>query len=231
MRTVFALSILLSDCGGSSSGAGSSTGGTTQQTPSPTYNPSNPVCGDGVCQASEEESCNACPADCNTRAVVCGNGECQGGENEATCYADCGPDDWYADWVTMEEQTFALINATRAAGGTCPGGESFGPAPALVLDADLREAARLHSWDTGYNDYLSHPSCNGHTPWNRAQDQGAQWSAENLGRGYSSAQSVVNAWLNSDGHCRMLFSATRSHGAVGYAKPMNQNSTWSFEAW
>lgn len=231
MRAAISLGVLISSCPGGSSSSGSNPAPPTFQTP-PT-NTGTPYCGDGTCQDSEGESCNACPQDCDTQALVCGNGQCQAGESESTCFSDCGPDDWYLDWIEVEDETLALINERRAQGGTCPGGDSFPPSGPLTLDVDLREAARLHSWDTSYNEYLAHPSCNGRTPWNRAQDQGAQWSAENLARGYSSPTSVVNAWLNSDGHCRMLFNPTRTHGAVGYAKAHGTNSSavWSFEAW
>lgn len=227
MRSAFAFTLIMADCGGSSSSSSTPTHTPSQPTP-----PANPYCGDGYCSADEGESCNACPADCDTRALVCGNGECQAGENEATCYADCGPDDWYADWVAIEEETFDLINERRAQGATCPGGQVFAPTAALTLDPDLREAARLHSWDTGYDDYIAHPSCNGRTPWNRAQAQGAEWRSENLARGYSSPTSAVNAWMNSSsGHCEALMNPARTHAAVGYAKPMGENATWSLELW
>ncbi len=69
--------------------------GNTSGTPSPDAN-HVPSCGDGICAASEVDSC---PADCGTHAApdagtgtqaVCGDGTCDPGEDSNNCPADCG---------------------------------------------------------------------------------------------------------------------------------------------
>ena len=54
--------------------------------------PTNPVCGDGVCAASE---IGVCTVDCGSgggmQNPVCGNGTCETGETQQTCAQDCGP--------------------------------------------------------------------------------------------------------------------------------------------
>jgi hypothetical protein len=51
-----------------------------------------PVCGDAVCAASEA---NSCVMDCgmggNNNGPICGNGACDTGETNASCAADCPP--------------------------------------------------------------------------------------------------------------------------------------------
>lgn len=229
MRIIFILSMtaLMSQCNGGS-GSSSGGGGTSTGTSSGTSSTSAP-CGNGVCRISEGESCTVCPADCKTTAIVCGNGACQAGENSANCEADCGPSVWPSAWATMEKDTLALVNALRATGGSCPNGQTYPPSPPIAVDVDLREAARLHSWDMAYSNYVAHPSCNGRTPYNRAADVGAEWHAENIAYGYSSATSVVNAWVKStSGHCRILHSPY-VHGAIGYAENSANRGYWSLE--
>ncbi len=68
--------------------------GNTSGTPSPDAANHVPSCGDGICAASEVDSC---PADCGTHAApdagttgsMCGNGVCETGENSSNCPADC----------------------------------------------------------------------------------------------------------------------------------------------
>ncbi|MCX6743063.1 MAG: DUF1566 domain-containing protein, partial [Candidatus Parcubacteria bacterium] len=47
------------------------------------------LCGDGVCNGTED--CSTCPADCGdcVAAPVCGNGSCESAENCSSCPADC----------------------------------------------------------------------------------------------------------------------------------------------
>jgi hypothetical protein len=48
----------------------------------------NPICGNGICEAGEDNA--SCPGDCPPSGPVCGNGICELGESESTCPQDCG---------------------------------------------------------------------------------------------------------------------------------------------
>ncbi len=55
-------------------------------------NPPAPQCGNGQCEAGEDQT--NCPADCGQQGggggAVCGNGACEAGEDSSNCSADCG---------------------------------------------------------------------------------------------------------------------------------------------
>ncbi|WP_206344345.1 CAP domain-containing protein, partial [Streptomyces mesophilus] len=92
---------------------------------------------------------------------------------------------------TQAQQVLGLVNAERAKAGCSP----------VKLDSRLSKAAQLHSEDMSANDYFSHTSQDGRTFTDRAAAQGVDNAgAENIARGQSSAQSVMDAWMNSEGH-------------------------------
>ncbi len=85
----------------------------------------------------------------------------------------------------------ALTNTERSVAGC----------PPLRTDDRLRAAARGHSEDMAARQYFSHISPDGKTPWDRAEEAGyGSPSAENIARGYDDPGTVVEAWMNSDGH-------------------------------
>ena len=175
----------------------------------------DPVCGDAICSPAQGELCTTCASDCNTTNNVCGNGACQTGETSANCRADCGPATWPAEWAQFEQAALEEMNRHRALGTDCPT-TTQNPVPPLTMDPALRRAAQLHSWDQSYSSYFDHTSCNGRSPWTRAADQGTSANGETIGAGYSSAVSMINGWLNSQGHCAIMMSG-RTHVGIGYA--------------
>ncbi|MFI6937875.1 sigma-70 family RNA polymerase sigma factor [Streptomyces sp. NPDC050418] len=92
---------------------------------------------------------------------------------------------------THAEQVLALVNTERAKAGCAP----------VKLDSRLSKAAQLHSEDMSANDYFSHTSQDGRSFVDRAKAQGVDNpGAENIAKGQGSAQSVMDAWMNSEGH-------------------------------
>lgn len=123
-------------------------------------------------------------------------------------FLDCGE----AYDATWESQVLTLINQERAK-------PENGSRPALTRNSKLDAAARLHSSDMACNNYFSHTSLFG-TPFNiRITNQGYSYSyaGENIAAGYNSPQSVVAAWMNSDGHRANILSNNYMHIGIGYA--------------
>jgi uncharacterized protein YkwD len=56
------------------------------------------------------------------------------------------------------------------------------------------------------NNYFAHVGRNGDRAGERAQQAGYRWKriGENIAAGQDSADSAVNGWLNSPGHCANL---------------------------
>jgi uncharacterized protein YkwD len=109
----------------------------------------------------------------------------------------------------LETEVLELVNQMRLA-------ENLHP---LAWDSQLHEAAFGHSEDMAANDYFSHTSLDGRTPFDRIRDAGYLFNAagENIAAGYSTPQAVVNGWMNSTGHRQNILSSTYCDLGVGYA--------------
>ena len=109
----------------------------------------------------------------------------------------------------FQQEILNRVNQARAAGRTC-GSTSYGPAPALRWNGVLFNAAGAHSTDMAANNYFSHTSQDGRNAGQRITGAGYAWSAygENIAAGQTSAQSVVDGWLASPGHCSNIMNAS-----------------------
>lgn len=100
-----------------------------------------------------------------------------------------------------------LVNVERAKVANCP---------ALRVDARLATAARLHSEDMARQDYFSHTSLDGRSPWDRIAAQGYTGaSGENIAAGYRTAAAVMTGWMNSSGHRANILNCTSRAIGVG----------------
>ena len=115
------------------------------------------------------------------------------------------------DFSYMTDQEVAvleLVNVEREQAGCGP----VSPEP------HLRTAAYLHSKDMADNGYFAHTGLNGSRFWERAQDAGYEGFAagENIAAGYRSPESVMNGWMNSEGHRNNILNCSHTHLGVGY---------------
>ncbi|MFE9920012.1 sigma-70 family RNA polymerase sigma factor [Streptomyces sp. NPDC005774] len=116
---------------------------------------------------------------------------------------------------TQATQVLALTNTERAAAGCSP----------VTLDNRLNKAAQLHSEDMSANNYFSHTGQNGSSFVDRVTAQGhPSPGAENIARGQSSAESVMEAWMNSEGHRANILNCSLKTMGVGV---VTSDWTWT----
>ena len=85
-----------------------------------------------------------------------------------------------------------MLNDVRASNGAGP----------LSYDARLGAAAQGHADDMLANNYFSHTGLNGSSPGDRITATGYVWRTygENIAKGQTSEEQVLQGWTNSPGH-------------------------------
>lgn len=107
--------------------------------------------------------------------------------------------------------------------------------PALKSNAELQATAQGHSQDMAVADYFSHTGKDGSAPWDRAKRVGyaANSMGENIAAGQTTAQSVVQGWIDSPGHRANLINRSYTELGVGYfllendTGSVNYNHYWT----
>jgi len=132
--------------------------------------------------------------------------------------------------LTAEEQSMLdAVNATRAQARVCGAEGSFPAVAALSWSCKLETAALGHSMDMANSNFFSHTGSNGQSVGTRATQAGYVWSSvgENIAAGVSlsSVGAVVQAWIDSPGHCANLMRS--SYTQLGAAKFSNASSTYN----
>jgi uncharacterized protein YkwD len=126
-----------------------------------------------------------------------------------------------AGLTQLEQDALNLINAKRAEVG----------APALVIDAGMQAVARKHSADMRDRNYFAHTSPDGVTFGQRldAAGEGGGSRSENIARGQTTAQRVVDVWMGSSGHKANLLNP--NFRATGLGVATGNGSTLSGPFW
>jgi len=124
----------------------------------------------------------------------------------------------------MEGQVLSLINQARAVSRAC-GATTYPAVAPLTLNGKLNLASYRHAFDMATNNYFSHTSLDGSTPWQRLARVGYTYrsASENIAAGYSTPAAVVAGWLKSEGHCRNIMSPNVRELGVGYAYTTTSN--------
>jgi uncharacterized protein YkwD len=116
-------------------------------------------------------------------------------------------------------QVLALTNSERAKAGC----------KALSMNSKLTSAAQSHSADMAANNYFSHDSQDGRSPFDRMKDVGYSFSAaaENIAMGQRTPADVMTAWMNSPGHKANILNCTYTQIGVGYALNKAGSPYWT----
>lgn len=108
--------------------------------------------------------------------------------------------------TTEEQEMLRLVNEARAQNNV----------PALKIDYELTNVARIKSQDMIDNNYFSHNSPTYGSPFDMMKDFGIEYvrAGENLA-GNRDVQSAQNALMNSPGHRKNILSADYTHIGIG----------------
>lgn len=119
----------------------------------------------------------------------------------------------------IEQQVINLTNQERAKYGL----------PALKADWELSRVARYKSADMRDRNYFSHTSPTYGSPFSMMKNFGISYSAaaENIAAGQTTAQQVVQSWMNSEGHRKNILDSRMTHIGVGYAKGGSYGHYWT----
>ncbi len=93
----------------------------------------------------------------------------------------------------------------------------------LTLDEQLSEVARKKSEDMKQNHYFDHQSPTYGSPFDMMRKFGISYrsAAENIAKGQTTPQAVVNAWMSSSGHRKNILGESYTHIGVGHVKSGN----------
>ena len=125
------------------------------------------------------------------------------------------------------QDTLQRINAYRAAGATC-GAQRFEPAPPLVWQAQLEQAAAKHAQDMATRRSMSHTGADGSSVSERVSREAYAWArlGENVSAGYASVPAALAGWMKSTGHCSNIMNESYTEVGVAGANAPGDNFGW-----
>lgn len=117
--------------------------------------------------------------------------------------------------------TFVLINEEREENGLSP----------LIWNSKLAGLAEQHCTDMMKRNYFSHYTPEGFTPFDRMRQYGINYSAaaENLAAGQPTPESVVKAWMESDGHRDNILNPELKEAGIAFVRGGEYGIYWAQE--
>ena len=122
------------------------------------------------------------------------------------------------DAQAVQAHVLELVNLARAKARRC-GKQLFPAAPPLRLNAALTGVASMHAADMARHSYFSHTGRDGSRVADRVSRVGYKWRAvgENIAAGQTRAETAVDGWVKSPGHCVNLMSRDFTDMGIAYA--------------
>ena len=121
--------------------------------------------------------------------------------------------------LSESETLLGLINEYRQSNGV----------PPLKLSYALTLAATHHSEDMAANNYFSHTSLDGRTPWNRMREAGYTYNTalgENIAAGSETARLLFEQWKSNKSHNFTMLS--KDFKVLGIGSAYNPNSAYGW---
>ena len=131
----------------------------------------------------------------------------------------CAPAPAAVGLSPQAQQVVDLTNQRRADVGL----------PALAVNGALTNAAQAHSNDQAARDRMGHDGSDGSRAGDRITAHGYRFSkwGENVGMGYPDAASVMDAWMNSEGHRRNIVDSDFTQIGVALAYAPDGTPYWT----
>ncbi len=119
----------------------------------------------------------------------------------------------------FQKRVITLVNKERAANGLS----------ALKENAELDKVATLKSEDMAKLNYFSHTSPTYGSPFEMLSQFGITYTAagENIAMGQPTPESVMDAWMNSEGHRANILNSNYTEIGVGITKNANGQYIWT----
>ncbi|WAC72313.1 CAP domain-containing protein [Roseateles sp. SL47] len=110
--------------------------------------------------------------------------------------------------AAFQQDLLDRINAARAAGANCGSSGVFAATTSVSWNSLLTQAANNHALDMTSKNFFSHTGSNGSSLGDRVTAVGYPWSAlgENIAAGQPTVKDVMDAWMDSPGHCANIMS-------------------------
>ncbi|WP_437112357.1 CAP domain-containing protein [Streptomyces syringium] len=117
--------------------------------------------------------------------------------------------------ASVAAHLLALVNRERVRAGRRP----------VRADARLARLAQDFSEDMARRGFFAHTDPDGRTPWDRAAKRGiTTLGGENIARGHSDAQAVMEAWMRSPGHRRNILNG--DYRTIGIGMHSGPGGPW-----
>lgn len=174
-------------------------------------------CDDSNCNSCDDSSCNSDPSSSedSSNSESTPSKDPSSSDNSSSEAEDVND----SSYREFQKRVINLVNKERAANGLS----------ALQEDSDLDKVATLKSEDMAKLNYFSHTSPTYGSPFDMLSQFGISYKAagENIAMGQPTPESVMNAWMNSEGHRANILNSNYTHIGVGIAKNANGQYIWT----